>query len=510
MLSNNKVPISLKSNDKENINNEKGKLSPNISIQEYPTPNNSDNQISKENEGDNFYRPLNYEDNNKESNQINKSTNNNNNDSNNSRGNINKAQINKNIYNGENYINSSNKSNNEEDAKNAQSNQNISNSENHINSSNESIYNKEEPEEQFKDLKTFISRYKKPPRTRLENKNQMSDLNSVIQAFGQIIDFAFYFLNPKNIIYINSHIKQNPLSFVTSRFFMHCYPYPERPELETYNLNAYSKVLASLNMLYKSLSYKLFNPNDLLIFILDILDKELDSNRNYPRLGFNKYNMKETIQINIKNYFDHQTVISKTLNWFQLTESRCLNCKNSNFKFLSFSTFNLDISHSYMQNQKIGKNEINIYDCLNKYQETTYNNLRCEKCNNTFQKIASQIKIFNAANHFIFLLDRGINFDKANVVMYIKFTIEEKIDLNNFIMNPKSPKNFELTGIVSVFLEEKKYICFSKSPIDGDWICYNDEKVEFTSFKEILEGHNDKSLYIPCILIYKSIKEEAN
>ena len=492
-------------------NNEKNKLSQCISVSEVSNQNNryddQNNQESKKGKEDEFYKPLNGSKNTNQNNIENKSQYiNNQNILNNNNNQIFPIS---NSINNEDTIKMLNPTRyhlNKEYADNIQNNINISKIQN-INSSHNSKNNKEEIQAQFKDMKTFISRYKKVPKTPLENKGKMSDLNSVIQALGQIKNFAFYFLNPDNKKSIESKIKQKPLSFVTLRFFKHCYPYPELPRIERYNLDNYSKVLASLSKLYNSLHKKLFNPNDLLTFILDTLQRELDSNINNQNLYLNndKYNMKDTIENNCKNYLNHQTVISKTLNWYQLSESICLNCRNSNFKFISFSTFNLDISKAYAENFQEGINYINVYDCLNKYQKESYKNLKCEKCNNSFQKIAEQSKIFSASNYLIFQLDRGLNFDKANPLMNILFSLEEEINLSNYIMNPSTPKHYELTGIVSIFLKEKKYVCYSKSPIDNNWYYYNDEEIQYTELKMVLEEHNSIDKNIPCILIYKSI-----
>ena len=398
---------------------------------------------------------------------------------------------------------------NKEYTNNIQDNSNRNNSQNNRNSSRNSNNNEEEIQAQFKDMKTFISRYKKAPKTSLINKGKMSVLNSVIQAIGQIKYFAFYFLNPVNIKMINPQLKQKPLSFVTSRFFNHCYPYPEVPLIKTYSLDSYSKVLASLNIIYNSLPDELFTPSDLLTFILDTLHRELDPNINNQNeyLNYNKYNVKDTIEKNFINYLNHQTVISKTLNWYQFTESVCLSCKSSTFKFISFNTFNFNIVEVYAENFKKGINEINVYDCLNKYQEVSYKNLKCENCNNSFQKIAEHSQIFAASHHLIFQLDRGLKLDKTNTLMNILFSIEEEINLSNYIMNPSASKHYKLTGIVSIFLKEKKYVCYSKSPIDNNWYYYNDEKVQYTDLKIVLEEHNSIDKNIPCILIYKSITQ---
>jgi hypothetical protein len=178
------------------------------------------------------------------------------------------------------------------------------------------------------------------------------------------------------------------------------------------------------------------------------------------------------------------------------------------FKLLSFNTFNLDILKCYEKNYKNGKNEVTIYDCLNLYNEPTICKLRCENCNNRFQKIYTKRKIYSFAETIIFLIDRGTNFDPANNLMNILFKIEENIDLSSFIIDQNSIKKFELIGIVSIHQKLKKYVSFYKSFIDKDWYCCKDEQVDFITFPMIKKYHNENNSCIPCILFYRIINQK--
>ena len=106
---------------------------------------------------------------------------------------------------------------------------------------------------------------------------------------------------------------------------------------------------------------------------------------------------------------------------------------------------------------------------------------------------------------FIFLIDRGNDFDNSNELINIYLHIYEKIDLYNFIDNQKSPKKFELIGIISIYLEQKKYVSFCKSPVDKKWYFYNDENINLIDINEVLKKHNESKGMIPCILLYKAV-----
>ena len=291
-----------------------------------------------------------------------------------------------------------------------------------------------------------------------------------------------------------------PLAFVTERLFIHLYPYPEKMHCEVYNTHNYLKVLSTLNMIYDTDITQKKDPNDLISFILDTLDKEINGKFKSPK-NYDKYNANEVIKEECTNFA--YNIISKDLNWFQLNEAKCQNCKKSMFKVISFNTFNLDISKCYNIIQN-GNKEISLKECLHiLFSQPIIQKLRCDSCNNSFQKITTCKKILNAPKTFIFLLERGINFDPSNQLLKIHFKIEEEIDLSDFIIIKKSSK-YILTGIVSIFLEEKKYISYCISPITKEWYYYNDEKVEYTNLYLILKKHQNNE-NIPCILMYSAI-----
>ena len=87
----------------------------------------------------------------------------------------------------------------------------------------------------------------------------------------------------------------------------------------------------------------------------------------------------------------------------------------------------------------------------------------------------------------------------------IKFIVEEKIDIGQFLENKKAYTKFELIGIVSYYPNEKKYVCFGKSPADKKWYLYNDEKVIDTNTNEVI-CRNINMEFIPCILLYQFMK----
>ena len=350
--------------------------------------------------------------------------------------------------------------------------------------------------------KHLLDRYNKVSKTGLANLGDSSYLNAVLQSLAHVRYFASYFLNPKNQELIISKAVSMPLAFVTQRLFTHLYPYPESNTIEIYSPDSYLQILSFLKSPY---GIQRSNPNDLLIFILNTLHNELNSkkdNGQIIRMPYNYYfSANNVIQNGIINFTNNnKSKISDVVTWFQLSESKCRNCGISTFGFNSFHTYDLDIKYTYEYYSKTGKNYIDIYDCLSYGSMLKQSKSYCYNCKSRAINY-KQSRIYSPSNVFIFLLDRGINFNQN--YFHIPFKVEEKINLSNFVIKKNIPIQYGLTGIVSFNLQEQKYASYCQSPIDSNWYLYNDEKVNLVSYEDILNNKNGND--IPCILYYKSI-----
>ena len=150
---------------------------------------------------------------------------------------------------------------------------------------------------------------------------------------------------------------------------------------------------------------------------------------------------------------------------------------------------------------------INFNDCLNYWKSNNYPRLYCYNCKD-FTPRNKKSKIEYTPKVFIFLLQRGINFDQNNNNMKINFILNDQIDLSNYIDEGLS-NLYELTGIVSIYTINKKYICYCKSPIDYQWYCYNDTQVNCISLSDII-SHSYNQRDIPCILYYTKIENKTS
>ena len=198
---------------------------------------------------------------------------------------------------------------------------------------------------------------------------------------------------------------------------------------------------------------------------------------------------------------NNNSIVSNNLNWYEIKDFQCSSCQKIWYKFLSNNTFKLDLLEVY--NKKDSSiNYITIYDCLNYFEKTPKHenihciNVKCKKNSN----ITIYSKIYCLSKNIIFLLDRGL---LEQDLIKIPFKIGKNINLEKYIED-SNRKHFELIGIVSINLDEKKYISFCESTQKKEWYLYNDEKVSKINIDEIIDKHNEYNKLIPCILVYKN------
>ena len=345
---------------------------------------------------------------------------------------------------------------------------------------------------------SFDDRYKIAPKTSLKNLGDTSYLNAVLQLFATSKDISSYFVNPKYKKYFDDNKVSIPFAYVFHRLFTHFYPYPPKEISEKYSPEVLLDVLGRYNKIY--ISKKSRNPNDLLIFILCTLHKELNKQKTKYISSPDPTNKNEVLKEGLNDFMkSNQSKISDNFHWFELKSKFCSGCKLKYYSFNNFETLDLDILGTFQKNSYA---PISLLSCLN-YQSQKSQKIFCQKCQK-YTQFQINTKIYSSPINFVFTLNRGYP-DQNQNLLNIKFMVEEKIDIGQYLENKKAYAKFELIGIVSYYSEEKKYVCFGKSPADEKWYLYNDEKVMDTNNNEVINRNNNME-YIPCILLYQFMK----
>jgi ubiquitin C-terminal hydrolase len=264
---------------------------------------------------------------------------------------------------------------------------------------------------------------------------------------------------------------------------------------------------------------------DFLIFILERIHCELNKPNN--KINNDNDNFNESFA----KFFSFfaifcRSVITDQFNWINESISTCKNCKNNTFHYQTFPYLVLDLERTRKEQFKIAhfkkikkykmeKDEksfnkwyneyyqqkenifINLKDCIDYYinKENKYN-ISCQFCYAQNQNILTN-KIYSSPNIFIFILNRG-----KNNIHDVKMKYPQTLDLTGYIILDVSPKKYELIGVVTHLGfsgSEGHFIAFCKSPIDGKWFRYNDDKVSEADNHNI---YNEGKAYI---LFYRKV-----
>jgi ubiquitin C-terminal hydrolase len=338
-----------------------------------------------------------------------------------------------------------------------------------------------------------FGRYKKATTTGLRNLGDTSYLNSVLHLLGSIRPFASYFLNPANSIAIYKNKDNSVLSYLISRLYYHLYPYPEKPDREVYQPTFILNYIDNLKIKK--------DPCDVIKNILMILHNELNTSKNTYEKLIPNYCLKESVlKCESQNFKDsNNSIISNLLNWFEIRRTMCKKCKYKTYNFLSFNYINLDIKESYTT---FKKKPLTIYDCLQYKSLSKQQNMKCNNCGESYY-VYSASNLFLTPEMIIFTLDRGISGQNINI---IPFSIDERIDLTNFIENRGGKTKYQLNGTVFLIAKENKfsYVSFCKSPVDQQWYRYEDENIFPTNINDVINMKvNMNNIKIPFILVYK-------
>ena len=340
-----------------------------------------------------------------------------------------------------------------------------------------------------------FSRYTKAPKTGLKSLGETSYLNAVLQIFATNRTISSYFVNPTNKSYFETNKAQFPFTYVFHRLFTHFYPYPENDYSENYSPEVLLNVLGRYNKVY--ISKKSRNPTELLKFILTTLHKELNTKKTKYISTSDSTNKNQVLKEGLDDFQkSNNSIISNNFHWFELKSKFCSECKLAYYNFNNYEILDLDILGTFQQ----CNSQITLFHCLN-YQSEKIQNSFCQKCQK-YNQSKINTSIYSSPINFIFILNRGM---PAQHLLNINFILEEKIDIGKFLENQQAYNKYELSGVVSFSVNENKYVCFGKSPVDNQWYLYNDDKVANTNINEVLNNNNNMQ-YIPCILLYHYMK----
>ena len=365
--------------------------------------------------------------------------------------------------------------------------------------------------------------YLKHPMVGLDNINGKSSyINSATQCLSHTVPLTNYFLNSKN----KERILNNNASLINlsgpqlSPSYLHLLEklWINTNQVKSVNPSEFVNNLKSLNSSFdKDAESEI---GDLIIFILNQLDYELKqtiSEEKNIEIKTNDKNLKKSF------FYDsvqkNDSIIYDTFfGGICETSKECLKCKeesdlnnntdeNKTYEYTKMNYLMFPINDVYEFVQKNNeKDSINIYDCLNFFQNPIIldneNGKECEKCGKSSSYILVT-KINKCQNNLLILLNNDM--EKEN---YIKFNISEILSMSGYVQESFEKKViYSLYAIICLSKNDKNeihHIAFCNSFIDKMWYKYDDSKVEL-----INNLNNEVSNYgIPTALFYQKENEE--
>ena len=330
-----------------------------------------------------------------------------------------------------------------------------------------------------------FNKYKLKPKYNLNNysniiKNHKGSkiINATLQCLTNVEQLVKYFLSNREEIRKknNKHLFSNALLEMIENLW------------ENKSIEYYSPIYFVDMILNQKIN---FNSEELIKFILDNLNKELnkakDINLDYKNVFYDDF--ESYYQNSEKDYNKKfRSIISDIFYLKYDSEITCFECGKEYHDIQLKNILELsleDVKKCYNKNKKF----IYINECLKCYKKQ--NLIKCNKCN--FDKAKGNINILLKIPKVLII---SINIKKNSEN---KLQINDEINLNDCFYNKEKKYKYELRNIMA-YLEKDNYIAYCKSFVDNKWYEYFDSKI---SEKCPREAKNKGTPY----LLFYSLKD---
>ena len=357
----------------------------------------------------------------------------------------------------------------------------------------------------FEDIFTLpkaIHRQYVPGIIGLKNLSSTCYMNATLQCFSGVVRLREYLINKYKDLEKNknSSINSTKLSYALAEVLNNLW---KNLNKSYYSPDNFRRVLFEMfPNIYNGNSAN--DPKDLIIFLLVSMHNELNTlqNPNIENINNNGHSPDTTNFNDVYNNFTinylnkNKSIISDEFYGISNSTTICGHCNTRTYNIQSYNIlfFPLEEVRIFMNyNTKF----VRINECFEYYEKYDIcSSLFCQKCGNYCQAF-QQIKLLTTPRTLIVNLNRG------NGLQYdINIIFEEYLNLSKYILDKRSPFQYELIGVISHFgLNDigGHFIAYCKNSNNCQWYKYNDQIVTKITFNEVKEKG------MPYILFYSYI-----
>jgi len=369
-------------------------------------------------------------------------------------------------------------------------------------------------EEKHEDILADIQEDKMEKESILRGLNNIGAtcyMNATLQCLSNSEDLTNYFLKK----YPNEpNFDKNKISYEYYKVVQNLWD--KNNNNKPYSPNDFKEKLSEENPLFAGIAAN--DSKDLIIFLLERLHKELNTNKNMNIINNNINNqalqLDKNIMLNIFiNEFKEQnnSIISDLFYGVLGITNKCTKCNQTKYNFQVYNYvefylekinqyyFSIGKRNNFMLNNK--NPDIDLYECFNYLNVFELmngeNQIFCNICNSLCDSYYKSY-LFSSPNYLIINLNRG-----RGAVYECKVNFPEKLDLYNYIEYKSSKLQFELYAVICHIGEssmEGHFVAYCKNRLDKKWYLYND------AFVNLCENPCEYKKGMAYILFYKIIQ----